>query len=100
MGYSCGGHRGRRTLEPPDVIRAYIRQDDLLNYLSCNSDLIVASYNAMKPFKRIMHIKGKKIEFSSFALNFLDAVDNYDQYFFIESREEDTLAQIRQYAPR
>lgn len=75
-------------------------EDDLLNYLSCNSDLIVASYNAMKPFKRIMHIKGKKIEFSSFALNFLDAVDNYDQYFFIESREEDTLAQIRQYAPR
>ena len=70
-------------------------EDDLLDYLSINNNLIVASFNAMKPFNRIMHIKGKRIEFSSFALNYLDAIDNYDQCFLIESRDEETLSEIR-----
>lgn len=70
-------------------------EDDLLDYLSINNNLVVASFNAMKPFNRIMHIKGKRIEFMSFALNFLDAIDNYDQCFLIESRDEATLSEIR-----
>lgn len=73
-------------------------EDDLLDYLSSNNNLITASFNAMRPFNRIMHIKGKRVEFSSFALNFLDAIDNYDQCFLIECRDEEALAELRKYA--
>lgn len=72
-------------------------EDDLLDFLSLNNNLITASFNAMKPFSRSMHVKGKRIEFSSFVLNFLDVIDNYDQCFLIESRNEDALAQIKEY---
>jgi len=62
-------------------------ENDLIKFISPDNDLIKANFNAMKLYKPLMHIKGKKIEFESYLFNTIKAIENYDKYFKIINRD-------------
>jgi hypothetical protein len=73
---------------------------DLVDFLSNDSSLISTNFDAMKPFRQVMHFNGRRIEFESYLFDTLDAIDNYDKHFGVENRDENKLAQIKKLSSR
>lgn len=70
-------------------------ENDLINFLSNNNKLVCANFNAMEKYKLVMHIKGKRVEYESFAFNSFSAMLNYDIHFKIEDRNDAEFNKIK-----
>lgn len=73
---------------------ATFTENDLIDFLSENNDLHKANFDAMVGFKEYMHIKGNKIELSTYIFDSYKAIKNYDSCFSIISRDHKKFSDI------
>ncbi len=71
-------------------------EKDLIDFISQNNKLHKANFDAMVEYKEYMHVKGKKIELSSYIFDIYQAVLNYDKCFSIVSRDDEKFNSIKQ----
>ncbi len=71
-------------------------EKNLIDFISPDDKLHKANFDAMVEYKEYMHIKGKKIELSTYVFDTYQAVLNYDKCFSIVSRDNEKFNNIKQ----
>ena len=72
--------------------------DDLLAFLSPDCKFVKSNFSSMHKVNEFMFVNGKKIMFETYAYNTLDSVEQYDECFTIEERDEKKFQDILNHA--
>ncbi|WP_405083244.1 nuclease-related domain-containing protein [Paenibacillus chitinolyticus] len=70
------------------------RHEDLISFFFPDHPLIVANFNSMEKVEQYMFIKGKKVCFETYAFNSVKAMEQYDEFFPIQNRNDTVRERI------